>query len=228
MGSPVGAHLLVVLFVGTAVDGAPVLGAGAPLLELAGVAGLRLGPVARSSIAAGPRMAVQLVLGGTNVEVLLGIVAEVAGTEEAGVAEVEVGDGHVRPDARLLQGSDVPAGAVPGVTGDVAGSDAPPEGAPPQEVEHGAVLGYLRGGNQGVEDHPGLTPIYDVVGLVTELAARFGPSHSTCVGVRLRRPRVGGAWPVAALEGAVLRSVPRNPVPLSRVALPEGGVLARW
>ena len=53
-----------------------------------------------------------MLVGGTNVEVLLGLVAEVAGTEAAGVAEGEVGEGHVRPDVGLLQGSDVSAGAV--------------------------------------------------------------------------------------------------------------------
>src|SRR5215216_4582686 len=91
----VSSYPLVVVLVGTAVDSAPLLGIGASLLEFAGVAGLSLPSVSRSSIAAGPRMPVQVLVGGTNVAILLGIIAEVAGTEEASVAEVEVGDGHV-------------------------------------------------------------------------------------------------------------------------------------
>jgi hypothetical protein len=49
------------------------------------------------------------------VDVLLGIVAEVPGAEEAGVAEVEViGDRHVRPNAHPFEAGHVLAGAVLG------------------------------------------------------------------------------------------------------------------
>src|SRR5215212_3939753 len=212
MAPPVGAHPLVVFFVGTPVDGAPVLGIGAPLLELAGVAGSRLRPVPRSSSAAGLRAPVQVLVCGTHVDVLLGVVAEVAGTEEVGVAEVEVGDRNVRSDAGLLQGCHVLAGAVLGVAGDAAGSDVPPEGGAPKEVEHGSVLAYLRGSDQDIEDHTRFATVHDVVGLVAEFGLALAQAHRRSVGIGGARQAVGGPLARPRAEGTLLPAVAGDPV----------------
>ncbi len=75
----------------------------------------------------------QCLSGRAEVVVVLRIVAEVAGVEEAGVAEVEVvGNRDVRPDAGFLQSRYVLAGAVLGVACDLAGMDAPPEDGAPE------------------------------------------------------------------------------------------------
>src|SRR5215204_924479 len=131
----------------------------------------------------------QYLSGWAEVVIVFAIVAEVAGTKKAGVAEVEVGDRNVRPNASLLQSRYVLAGAVLGVTGDLTGVDAPSEDGAPEQIEHGAVLGDLRGCNQSIEDDPGSTPVHDVVNLVAEPAARLCPGHRSGVGIGLRRPR---------------------------------------
>jgi hypothetical protein len=58
--------------------------------------------------------------------------------------------------------------------------DAPAEDGAPQEVEHGTVLGDLRGCDQSIEDDPGLTPVHDVVDLVAEPAL---PDLAQVIGV---------------------------------------------
>src|SRR3954469_13286206 len=160
-------------------------------------------------------MPVQVLVGRADVGVLLGIVAKMTGAEEAGITEVEVGDRKISFDASLLQGRYVLAGAVPGVACDLTRFDVPAKDGVPEQVEHGAVLGNLRGRDQDIEDDPGLSSIHDMVNLVAEAATGFRPAHRGGIGIGLRRPRVGDAWPIAALEGAVLPPGPGNPIALS-------------
>jgi hypothetical protein len=90
---------------------------------------------------------------------------------------------HGRSDADLLHSCHVLAGAVLGVSRDVVGPQTPPEGDSPEQVEHGAVLGDLRGGDQGVQDDAGLPPVDNDVGLVAEPPAAPQPRDGRRVGV---------------------------------------------
>ena len=104
----------------------------------------------------------------------------------------------------------------------------PAEDCAPEQVEHGAVLGDLRGRDQDIEDDPGLASVHDVVDLVAEPAAGFRPGgHRGGVGVGFRCPRVGGSLTVAALKRAVLPSSPGDPVALGGVVLYEPLILGR-
>ena len=165
MGPAVGAHPVVVVFVPWAVDGAAVLGIGTPILELTGVADLSFGTVHSSPSAAVVRAPVQALSGRADIDVPLGIVTEMAGAKKPVSRKSKLGIAtYARMPilSRAATFSRVPYLASP-VTwwGELA-----PEGSPPeQQVEHGPVLGHLRGGNQSVEDDPGLTPVHDVVDL---------------------------------------------------------------
>src|SRR3712207_9438400 len=99
-------------------------------------------------------------------------------------------------------------------------AQAPEKGPPPQEVQHRAILGDLRGGDQHTQYHSGFAPVDDIVGLVAEPAASR-PIHRAAVGVRLRGPQVRGPLSGATLEGAVLAPGPGIPIALGSVALPE-------
>src|SRR5215210_2968440 len=138
-------HSVVEVLLKRSVHHAPALADGAPHFELAGVADRELRSVSLAPAMVVLVMKTQCLSGRAEVVIVFGIVAEMAGAKKAGVAEVEVGDRNVRPDAGFLQSRHILAGTVLGITGDLAGVAAPAEDSAPEQVEHRAILGDLRG-----------------------------------------------------------------------------------
>jgi hypothetical protein len=103
--------------------------------------------------------------GRADVEILFGIVGELALAEEAhappGLVQHQVGT-----DARVLDGPYVLSRPVLAVGGDVVGPQLPPEGTTEEQVEHGAVLADFAWGDQHGEDDARLASVHYVVGLV--------------------------------------------------------------
>jgi len=84
------------------VQHASALAGGALRSKFAGFADRGLRPVPLAPVVVVLVLQTQCLSRRAEVVIVIGIVAEVPGAKEAGVAEVEVGDRNVRPNASLL------------------------------------------------------------------------------------------------------------------------------
>ena len=80
----------------------------------------------------------------------------------------EVGERHIGPDARVLDGHDVLGGAVLGIARNRMGPDLSAKADAPQQVPHGLVLHDIGRCHEGGEDDPALTPVDDVMVVVAQ------------------------------------------------------------
>jgi hypothetical protein len=225
LGQHVGSEKVYVLVFGTTPQRAAIFVGGTLRLQGAGGADRAFRPVG-DDLASAPSVlriaqSSQGFSGWAQVEVLFGIVGEGTLAEEVAASSSGLVQPQVSTDARLLHGGYVLYCSVLAVTGDVVGPDLPPEGAVPEQIEHGAVLSHFARGDQYGEDDAGLAAIYDVVGLVAELAGASRPPHGGSVRVGLGGPGVGGSFSGAAAKGPILRAAPGDPVFARRVAPKE-------
>src|SRR5215203_4756558 len=168
-GTTVAFHPIDVLLIEVAQDLPSRLAGRALCPQRASLAGASLRPVASqaSGHVAGARH--QELARRARVKVALGIVGELVLAEE-GASLSSALERHVGMDARLLDGCYVLHGAVGRVTGHPPRLALPPEGGSPEHVQHGLVLGDLKGGDQDAQDDARLAAIHHAVGLVTEVA----------------------------------------------------------
>jgi hypothetical protein len=147
------AHAVVKVLIKRALEDTPMVASSALGLQCAGIADLGADPVPLAPVAVVFVLETQGLPSSTDVVVALGIVAEVPGAEEPGVAEVEVGDRKISPDTGLLDGRDVLARAVSGVAGDVVEPKAPPKAVPQRR----SSIGRFSVTSEGVTSTPKMT-----------------------------------------------------------------------
>jgi len=176
-------------FVKAAGEAATLLAVGAALLEGTGVAGA--GRCLVGSHPGGVVVATAAQDGAVlaGVDVLLVIVGECLGAEEAGA----FADGRERDkgvDAGLFQCADVVDGALGRVTDRAPGMEVPPKPDSPEEVLHRDVLHDVGRGDERGENDPCLAAIDDVVVVVAQ-RRRAAIRHERGIGVGRADAQIG-------------------------------------